>query len=161
MIRREGTFILAHELRNMTINGDRYINVLEDHLLPCFYILRYITLMHSSAPGHNGKKMSKWFASLNITVLKWLGNNPDLSPLENAWSNMNTRSADYYTSYRYSRPSNLTSRCRWRVSTSSTLRSWVRAGHNFYKIWPRSRGIWWSTRISTKVPKTVVCKFYC
>ncbi len=52
-------------------------------------ILEYFILYTSSdvtlAPVHRAKTTSKWFVDLDITVLDWPANMPDLNPIENIW----------------------------------------------------------------------------
>ena len=65
------------------MNGERYINVLEDHLLPMYAIHQCEIFMQDSAPCHKSKKVMKWLEEHDIRVLDWPGNSPDLNPIEN------------------------------------------------------------------------------
>lgn len=51
---------LAFLPRNMTMNGERYCEVLENHLLPFKEALAMQEFMHDGAPGHGGKKAMKF-----------------------------------------------------------------------------------------------------
>lgn len=80
-----GLFFLP---KNVTMNADRYIEVLQDHLSVNFQIHRCQVFMHDSAPCHKAKKVTKWLADNKIDVLDWPGNSPDLNPIENCWNFM-------------------------------------------------------------------------
>uniref|UniRef100_A0A9J7ZU29 Tc1-like transposase DDE domain-containing protein n=1 Tax=Cyprinus carpio carpio TaxID=630221 RepID=A0A9J7ZU29_CYPCA len=57
-----------------TINAERYIQVLEQHMLP-------------SRP-HTVSITTSWLRRRRIRVLKWPACSPDLSPIENIWRNI-------------------------------------------------------------------------
>jgi len=74
--------------KNVTMNADRYIEVLRDHLEVQFQIHQCQIFMHDSAPCHKARKVTKWLQDSNIPVLDWPGNSPDLNPIENCWNLM-------------------------------------------------------------------------
>ena len=82
---RGGLYFLP---KSTTMNGERYCEVLKDHLMPFKEILRMEVFMHDGAPCHKGLKTRKFLADNHVEVLDWPGNSPDLNPIENAWSYM-------------------------------------------------------------------------
>ena len=69
--------------KEQTMNASRYISVLNDHLLNFMSIHRCTKFQQDSAPCHKAKSVMNWFQTKNARVLKWPGNSPDLSPIEN------------------------------------------------------------------------------
>lgn len=69
--------------KNRTMNADRYINVLEDHLTDMMGIPGCITFMQTAPPVI---KVMKWLCEKKIEVLEWPGNSLDFNPIENAWN---------------------------------------------------------------------------
>ncbi len=67
-----------------TINAERYIQVLEQHMLPSRRRLfqgRPCIFQHDNARPHTASITTSWLRRRRIRVLKW----PDLSPIENIW----------------------------------------------------------------------------
>lgn len=92
---RGGLYFLP---KNSTMNADRYIGVLNDHMLSFFDIHGCSTFMHDSAPCHKAKKVTNWLSDRDIQVLDWPGNSADLNPIENCWNYMKDRLASVDTS---------------------------------------------------------------
>ena len=70
-----------------TINAERYIQVLEQHMLPSKQRLfqRYRCLfMQDNAEPHSTRVTTAWLRSKRVQVLDWPASSPDLSPIENA-----------------------------------------------------------------------------
>ena len=72
-----------------------------------------------SAPIHRAKKVAKWKDENQIKSLPWVGNSPDLNPIENLWKILKLNIAQY-------KPSNLTELKRavikvWRTEISPEL----------------------------------------
>ncbi len=71
-----------------TINAERYIQVLEQHMLPSRRRLfqgRPCIFQHDNARPHTASITTSWLRRRRIQVLKWPACNPDLSPIENIW----------------------------------------------------------------------------
>lgn len=91
VVGRGGLYFLP---KNVMMNSDCYLSVLEDHLLVSYEIHGCNIFMHDSAPCHKAKKVTKWLAEKNIDVLQWPGNSPDLNPIENCWHIMKNKLAE-------------------------------------------------------------------
>jgi hypothetical protein len=89
---RGGLFFLP---KNTTMNGNRYIKVLEDHLCDLYNIHQCNFFMQDSAPCHKAKKVMKWLEDRDIRILVWPGNSPDLNPIENCWNVMKSNLNSY------------------------------------------------------------------
>ncbi len=71
-----------------TINAERYIQVLEQHMLPSRRRLlqgRPCIFQHDNARPHTASITTSWQRRRRIRVLKWPACSPDLSPIENIW----------------------------------------------------------------------------
>ncbi len=63
-----------------TMNAERYIKVLEQHMLPS----RWLVFQQDNAKPHTAAITTAWFLS-RVRVLNWPAYSPDLSPIENIW----------------------------------------------------------------------------
>ncbi len=71
-----------------TINAERYIQVLKQHMLPSRRRLfqgRPCIFQHDNARPHTASITTSWLRRRRIRVLKWPACSPDLSPIENIW----------------------------------------------------------------------------
>ena len=72
--------------RNQKMNSEMYQSVLTKHLTKSMKKTGTRTFMQDGAPCHTSKRMKMWFAKQNIKVLPWVGQSPDLNPIENLWT---------------------------------------------------------------------------
>ena len=79
---RGGLYFLP---KNKKINADLFLQVLEDHMLNFYNIHGSEVFMHDSAPCHKARKVTRYLEQKQINILKWLGNSPNLHPIENCW----------------------------------------------------------------------------
>ena len=73
------------------MDSDKYKATLQSHLLPvlerdfadgdCIF-QQNLALCHPFI----SKKMRTFFEEKDVTILDWLGNSPDLNPIENLWA---------------------------------------------------------------------------
>ncbi len=64
-----------------TMNTERYIKVLEQHMLPS----RWCLFQQDNAKPHTAAITTAWLHSRRVRVLNWPACSPDLSPIENIW----------------------------------------------------------------------------
>nr|CAA82360.1 putative transposase [Drosophila hydei]prf//2013359A transposase [Drosophila hydei] len=71
-----------------TVNAEKYINILQDSLLPSIPKLSdcgEFTFQQDGASSHTAKRTKNWLQYNQMEVLDWPSNSPDLSPIENIW----------------------------------------------------------------------------
>ena len=79
------------------MNQDRYIQILEEHMVTIFQVQGCEIFIQDEASCHVAKKV-KWLGEKKIEVLDWPGNLPDLNPIENLWNIMKNSLATHNTS---------------------------------------------------------------
>lgn len=70
------------------MDSDKYINVMETHLLPQaaqWFPCGDWVYQQDGARCHTSRKTMNFFAENNVEVLPWCPNSPDLNPIENVW----------------------------------------------------------------------------
>ncbi len=85
---RGGIYFLP---KNVTMNGDRYLEVLKDHLIPFMDSQGSTHFLQDGAPCHKSKKVMDFLKDKPFEVMDWPGNSPDLNPIENAWNYMKNK----------------------------------------------------------------------
>ncbi len=71
-----------------TMNAERYIKVLEQHMLPSRRRLfqgRPCVFQQDNAKPHTAAITAAWLRSRRVRVLNWPACSPDLSPIANIW----------------------------------------------------------------------------
>jgi hypothetical protein len=68
-----------------TMNGERYLKLLQGKLGIWARILRCKTFQQDGAPCHRSKRVHEFIRSQRLDLLTWPGNSADLSPIENLW----------------------------------------------------------------------------
>ncbi len=71
-----------------TMNAERYIKVLEQHMLPSRRRLfqgRPCVFQQDNTKPHTAAITTAWLRSRRVRVLNWPACSPDLSPIENIW----------------------------------------------------------------------------
>jgi hypothetical protein len=78
---------------HMTNLPRSYIDILQKNVEASIKKLRLknFIFQHDRDPKHTAKLTQKWLRDNKIIVLEWVGQSPDVSPLENLWSELDRR----------------------------------------------------------------------
>jgi hypothetical protein len=71
---------------HVTMNGELYQDVLENHLLLFMAMHRSIHFLQDCAPCHASKIIKDFLSTQPFQVIDWPGNSPYLNLIENAWN---------------------------------------------------------------------------
>lgn len=72
--------------KNLTVNKERYLELLCDHLEDCCDACKREVFMQDGAHVHTAKLNKEWFEFVPVDYIKdWGGNSPDFNPIENLW----------------------------------------------------------------------------
>ena len=75
-------YFVAH---NQKMNAAMYLEVLRKHLKASLKKTGTSVFMQDGAPCHTARSIKQWFTEQDVQVLDWVGQSPDMNPIENLW----------------------------------------------------------------------------
>lgn len=86
-------------LKSITLNKERYLELLADHLENCFMICLSEGYQQDRVPALTDKLVTGWLNFGGTECIRdWPGNSPDLSSIENLWAVMKAQLRQHDTS---------------------------------------------------------------
>lgn len=73
-----------------TMNGERYMKVLQEKLFPWMERLGATKFLQDGTLCHTNKVMTL-LKERRVIIMDWLGNLPDINPIENVWAIVKAR----------------------------------------------------------------------
>ena len=67
------------------IDGDKYMEILDLHLLPVIRNDMDVIFQHDGATCHTASKTKKWISDNLMQMLQWVPQSPDMNPIEHVW----------------------------------------------------------------------------
>jgi transposase len=80
-----------------TMNSNRYMAMLDEKLFPFMQIHGATRFLQDGVPCHTSKKVMAFLREKRVAIMDWLGNSPDLNPIENLWSIMKKKLKEDHT----------------------------------------------------------------
>jgi hypothetical protein len=79
-----------HRVQSGTLNSERYIQLLQQSLLPFLPNLlpNGGQFQQDNAPAHGSRATKTFLENHNVNVFPWPSTSPDMSPIENVWGRM-------------------------------------------------------------------------
>ena len=73
------------------MNGEKYIEILRDYLIPEIQTARAtidvnFKLMHDNAPCHRARSVKEYLEQEGVEFMAWSAYSPDMNPIENVWA---------------------------------------------------------------------------
>jgi len=77
---------IIFEIFDKTLNSDKYVDILNNFILPLHNTNKKLIYQQDNAPSHTSIKSIKFFSENKIEVMYWPPRSPDLNPIENLWN---------------------------------------------------------------------------